>query len=112
MEAPSLIAEMQQSALFGAHPILIGRPVADLGWRVRRSLWTRMTATGLGHRCAFGQTVICQSVFPVPPPARGMGLPVVLEEDVASKLASAVGYAAWLLSRIDPTERITHRASR
>src|SRR3546814_13900991 len=39
-----------------------------------------------------------------------MGLPVVVEEVVASRLAAAVGYAAWLLNHIDPTERITHVA--
>src|SRR3546814_2962273 len=39
----------------------------------------------------------------------GMGLPVVVEEVVASRLAAAVGYAAWLLNHIDPTDRKSTR---
>src|SRR3546814_15311721 len=35
----------------------------------------------------------------------GMGLPVVVEEVVASRLAAAVGYAAWLLNHIRSEER-------
>src|SRR3546814_20297200 len=40
----------------------------------------------------------------------GMVLPVVVEEVVASRLAAAVGYAAWLLNHLDPTERLPHVA--
>jgi hypothetical protein len=40
----------------------------------------------------------------------GMGLPVVIEETVAARLAGAISYAAWLFGHIDPTERITHVA--
>ncbi|MFC3278220.1 hypothetical protein [Xanthomonas fragariae] len=49
--------------------------------------------------------------LPVPPPERGMGLPVVLEESVAEKLEAAIAYAAWLLGQIDPTERLSHVVS-
>lgn len=41
---------------------------------------------------------------------RGAGLPVVIEETVVSRLSDAIAYGAWLLSYIDPTERITHVA--
>ncbi|HDS1140778.1 TPA: DUF4062 domain-containing protein [Stenotrophomonas maltophilia] len=108
VEAPSLIAEIQQSALFGSHPIFD----RAAGSRSRLEGEALVVDQDDGHRSGAsvrlwpnGDLLIS---VPVPPPGRGMGLPVVLEEDVAGKLASAVGYAAWLLSRIDPTERITH----
>lgn len=41
---------------------------------------------------------------------RGMGLSVVIEEIVASRLAGALGFASWLLTRIDRTERVSHVA--
>lgn len=42
--------------------------------------------------------------------SHSVGFPVVIEETVASRLAGALGYAAWLLGHIDSTERITHVA--
>ncbi len=38
------------------------------------------------------------------------GLPVLLEEDVHQQLAAALAYAAWLLERIDSTQKLTHLA--
>jgi len=40
----------------------------------------------------------------------GHGLPVLIEENVLRQLSVALGYAGWLLERIDPTHRLTHFA--
>lgn len=43
--------------------------------------------------------------LPLSSSAHGM---VVIEEDVSATLSRALRYAAWLLDKIDPTQRLTH----
>ncbi|HEX9944294.1 MAG TPA: hypothetical protein VGG03_19965 [Thermoanaerobaculia bacterium] len=38
------------------------------------------------------------------------GLPVLIEEVLQHQLSAALGYAGWLLERVDPTQRLTHVA--
>lgn len=40
----------------------------------------------------------------------GFGFFAVIEEDVLRELATALEFSAWLLDKIDPTQRITHVA--
>lgn len=40
----------------------------------------------------------------------GFGAFAVIEEDVVRELSSAMAFGAWLLDRIDPTQRVTHVA--
>jgi hypothetical protein len=40
----------------------------------------------------------------------GFGFSAVIEEDVSRELATALEFSAWLLDKIDPTQRITHVA--
>jgi len=40
----------------------------------------------------------------------GYSLPVLLQENVSTALGSALAYAAWLLEKIDPTQKLTHVA--
>jgi len=40
----------------------------------------------------------------------GFGFFAVIEEDVLRQLAAALAFGAWILDRIDPTQRITHVA--
>lgn len=40
----------------------------------------------------------------------GFGMFAVIEEDVLRELAAALAFGAWLLEKIDPTQRITHVA--
>jgi hypothetical protein len=40
----------------------------------------------------------------------GFGVFAVIEEDVLRELAAALAFGAWLLDRIDPTQRVTHVA--
>jgi len=37
-------------------------------------------------------------------------LPVIIHEDVEERLARAIGYAGWVLSHVDPTNRLTRVA--
>lgn len=39
---------------------------------------------------------------------RGMGMSVIIQETVEERLEASLAFAAWLLGKIDPTERITH----
>lgn len=40
----------------------------------------------------------------------GFGVFAIIEEDVLRELAAAMAFSAWLLDRIDPTQRVTHVA--
>jgi hypothetical protein len=39
-----------------------------------------------------------------------MGFPTIIQEDIAAQLAGSLSFVTWLLSHIDPTERLTHVA--
>jgi len=39
---------------------------------------------------------------------RSFGSSAIIEEEVQARLHAALDYAAWLLERIDPTQRLTH----
>ena len=40
----------------------------------------------------------------------GLGIFGVIQEDVMRELAAALSFAAWILDKIDPTQRVTHVA--
>jgi len=40
----------------------------------------------------------------------GFGAFAIIEEDVLRELSAAIAFGAWLLERIDPTQRLTHLA--
>ncbi|MBB4606499.1 hypothetical protein GGR59_002765 [Xanthomonas arboricola] len=108
IEAQPLVDTMQQQALFG-RPAIFDR---SLGMQSRLDRETLVLAQE-GHRSDGASIRLWPNgdvllSLPVPPPERGMGLSVVLEEIVAEKLEAAIGYAAWLLGQIDPTERLSH----
>lgn len=111
MENPALAEALQQQALFGQPAIFDRRRGTDVrledhalviyqGERYEQGPEVRLWAGGdvrlllpLGDR-----------------EQRGGGLPFLIEEEVAEMLASALRYAGWVLSHIDPTERVTHVA--
>src|SRR5690606_2346363 len=41
---------------------------------------------------------------------RSSGLPVIVEERIVERIGLALGYATWLLERIDSTHRLSHVA--
>jgi hypothetical protein len=48
--------------------------------------------------------------FSLPLTEHNSGWPVVIEEDIQARLASALAFAASVLDQIDPTQRLTHVA--
>jgi len=108
MEAQDLLDSMQQQALFG-RPAIFNRSAG-----MQASFDGDARVLSQGDRHSDGASVSLWpsgDVFvslPLRRPERNMGLPVVVQEEVAEQLAAAIGYASWLLTRIDPTERLTH----
>ncbi|MEA9559573.1 DUF4062 domain-containing protein [Xanthomonas prunicola] len=108
MEAQLLLDAMQKHALFGA-PAVFDRSLgmkAGLNGEALVLVQEAQRSDGASIRLWPNGDVLIS--LPVPPPERGMGLSVVVEEDIAGKLEAAIGYAAWLLAHIDPTERLSH----
>jgi len=46
--------------------------------------------------------------LPIPPAPGGMGSMVLLEEEIKARLTASLTFSQWLLSHIDPTQRLTH----
>ncbi|MCC4612449.1 DUF4062 domain-containing protein [Xanthomonas campestris pv. esculenti] len=108
MEAQPLLDAMQQHALFGT-PAVFDRSLgmkAGLNGEALALVQEAQRSDGASIRLWPNGDVLIS--LPVPPPERGMGLSVVVEEDIAGKLEAAISYAAWLLAHIDPTERLSH----
>lgn len=111
MEQPALAEALQQQALFG-QPAIFDR---------RRGTGVRLEDQALviyqGERYEHGAEVRLWAggdvrlLLPVGErEQRSSGFPVLIEEEVAEQLRSALRYAAWALAHIDPTERLTHIA--
>lgn len=109
LEADSLAAELQQQAMFGPLPIFDRRIGAD--GRLRED--ALVISQHREHR-EIAEVALwpCGDVrFRLPlSEGQGQGMPVVIEEDVASRMTAGLAYASWLLERIDPTHRVTHVA--
>ncbi|PPT97582.1 hypothetical protein XaraCFBP7407_06100 [Xanthomonas arboricola pv. arracaciae] len=108
IEAQPLLDAMQKHALFGA-PAVFDRSLgmkAGLNGEALVLVQEAQRSDGASIRLWPNGDVLIS--LPVPPPERGMGLSVVVEEDIAGKLEAAISYAAWLLAHIDPTERLSH----
>lgn len=114
LEAPELAEHLQQSAMFGAHRLFdrtrgseSGLVGADLTVRQERGASILLTEQG--------STAIR---LPLDEPLTGQqrgfnamsGMMVIVEEDVQQRLATALAYAAALIERIDPTQRLTRLA--
>lgn len=113
LEAPALAEHIQQSAMFGEHRLFdrtrgseSGLAGADLAVRQERGASILLTEQG---------SVAIR--MPVDEPftgRRGMdamaNMMVIIEEDVQDRLATALAFAAALLERIDPTQRLTRLA--
>lgn len=111
MEDPALAEALQQQALFGQPPIFDRRRGTDV------RLEDQALVVYQGERYEQGPEVRLWAggdvrlLLPVGDRnQRGIGLPFLIEEEMAEALASALRYAGWVLSQIDPTERVTHVA--
>lgn len=110
LEDEELASAMQQQAMFAPSPIFDKKLGADCQFRED----ALAIFQGRDHAaCAEVQlwpTGDLRLILPLCEEGRGMDLPVVIEEEVVSRLAAGLVYAAWLLEQIDPTQRITHIA--
>ena len=112
IEDPALAEALQQQALFGKPAIF------DRGLGVKTRLDDHALVIYQGDRHEDGPELrvwpdgSVRLMLPLDDRERRSmgGLPFLIEEDVAEKLASALRYANWLLAHIDPTERLTHVA--
>lgn len=108
IEARDLIDDMEKQALFG-QPVIFDRA---LGVRARIDGDDLILYQGDGRDdSAFVRLSPTGDVLislPARPSDRGVGLSVVIQEDITERLGAAVSYVSWLLSRIDATERLTH----
>ncbi len=109
IESRQLASQIQQRVLFDARPLFDTRVGSEI------ALADHALSVYQGQRHAPSAEVrlwpggdICVSVS-VPGNERSH-MSYVIEEEVAEKIASALGFAAWALVHIDPTERVTHVA--
>lgn len=104
IEDPNLARDIQGEALLGAHPVLDTRQGTTVGVRGDALILEQPSASVLVSQV--GSVCISQ-------PARmendrpGTGISALIEEDIAEKLARAIGFSAAVLDRIDPLRRVT-----
>lgn len=110
LEAEALASAMQQQAMFAPAPIFDKKLGADSRFREDALVIYQGRDHVARAEVQLWQTGDLRLILPLSQEGRGMGLPVVIEEDVASCLAAGLAYAAWLLDQVDPTQRITHIA--
>lgn len=111
LEARELGDAMEKQALFGTPPLFDRRTGTDnrVQWGTRAIFQEH--SYGERSEIRLWSTGDIRLLLPAREEDRStIGFPVVIEETVASRLGGAIGYAAWLLGHIDPTERITHVA--
>lgn len=110
MEAQTLTDALQQRALFGQPP-LFNRTLGTEGrFESGALVIEQMGRYDEGARIALWPNGDILFQLPADRPSRGAGFPTIIQEDIAAQLAGSLGYAAWLLSHVDPTERLTHVA--
>lgn len=104
IESAQLARDLQQAGLFGESPVLD----SSLGTTVDVSGDTLLVSQGL-PRVAVTQTgsVIVRQPVSNSSGTPTFGLPAIIEEDVADRIASAIAFTAEVLDRIDPTHRLT-----
>lgn len=103
LDEPSLERDLHREALLGEHAVLD-------------------TAQGVQPR-VIGESLLLEQAqasllvdslgsvrLTVPAAEAGTGLPVLIEEDVADRLARSLRLTAWILDRIDAVRRLSHVA--
>lgn len=111
LESGDLRESMEQSALFGSTALFDRRMGTESGLQSGTIGVFQDGSYGNRSEVRLWDTGDVRFILPLREDGRaGAGLSVVIEETVASQLGTAIRYAAWLLGRVDPTERITHVA--
>lgn len=112
IEDASLAKAMMQEAMFGDPPVFdaaLGaqnRPISKDGLVVFQQGRNGREAALISLRES-GDIYI---QVPAENQGRQFGFSAIIEEDITAKLAASMNYAAWLLGRIDPTEKVSHVA--
>lgn len=108
MESEALAGKLQQRAMFGPQP-LVDRA---LGIRAQIDHGALVVYQGELYedkaKIILAETGDVLLQLPGVRSSGDMGFSAVIEEDIKAQLEAAIGYAAWLLSKIDPDERLTH----
>ena len=108
LESPALVEALHQEALFGEHRLFISNRASDNGV-IAAALFLEQEN---GARIQVDEQGTLLLRLPLEPPASrsdfGYGMFAIIEETVLAKLEAAVGYAAFVLERIDPTHKLTH----
>ena len=105
IEKPALADALHQEALFGPNRLF------DSSLGVQREI----EAEALILEQERGQSRISLNeqgsiLLMLPVSETGRMLPELIYEFVQAQLSDALGYASWVLDRIDPTQRLTHVA--
>lgn len=109
LESHELAEAMEQRALFGNFALFDRRLGTESHLQAGTVTILQERAYNLRSEIRLWGTGDIRLLLPLRDEERNLtGLSVVIEETVASRLSDAVGYAAWLLGHIDPTERVTH----
>lgn len=109
LESPELSKAMEQQALFGVPALFDRRMGTESQIQSGALTVVQKRSHDIQSEIRLWGTGDLRILLPVlDEESRGAGLPVVIEETVASRLSAAIAYAAWLLTYVDPTERITH----
>lgn len=113
LEAATLAEHIQQSALFGEHR-LMDRTQGSETRLIESDLVVRQDG-GASIRLTEQGAIAIRTPLDEPlSTRRGMGgmggMMVIVEEDVQQRLATALAFAAAVLERVDPTQRLTRLA--
>ncbi len=103
LDAETLGQSLHQQAMFGPHRVLDPREGAE-----PRVLGTRLVVAQQ-HRVVElhedGSVRVTAPAFESRDD-RGISMPALVEEDIRAKVVNAIGYAAWVLSEVDPLNRL------
>lgn len=110
LEDRALARELHKEAVFGEHPVLDHRLGGDTG--IEDGAFVIAQRGHRGHEATVRLWESGDLLFELPASRSqdSSGFSVVLDEDIAEQLDAALAYAAWVLQRIDPTERVSHVA--
>lgn len=109
LESDALAEALQQQALFGRPPLFDRREGSD--WRVvdhALVLVQELRQRSNAELRLWGTGDMSMSIPIAQSDSRGFQ--VVIEEDVAERLAACIAYAAWVLGHVDRTEKVSHVA--
>lgn len=109
IEAGDLAAALEQQALFGSPPLFDRRIGTNTRLDDHALVVFQEGRQGMRSEIRLWGTGDVRLILPVREVERS-GLSVLIEETVAEQLAAALAFSAWLLSRVDPTEKVSHVA--